>query len=132
MGNRLKSIRPLAVVSLAIFTVACAQNPEKVLAFSVSEEAYAERDCAGLNDEATRLGGALDVEYENQRKARSNDAAGVFFLGLPVASMSGRNRSDEIARLKGELNAVENVAQTQNCDDVVASIKSTRAARNKK
>lgn len=132
MRIQLETIRPLAIVSLAMFTVACAQTPEKVLAFSISEEAYSGKDCAGLSDEANRLGGALDVEYENQRKARSNDAAGVFFLGLPVASMSGQNRSDEIARLKGELNAVENVAQTQSCDDVAASIKSTRAARNKK
>lgn len=110
----------------------CAQTPDKVLAYSVSDESYRTMECDRLEEEASRLNLALDSEYVNQRKARSDDAAGVFFLGLPVASMSGKNRSDEIARLKGELNAIESTANTNGCESVATSIVDARTARDKK
>ena len=36
-----------------------------------------------------------------QNRTASNDAVGVFFIGLPVGSMGGGNHEYEIARLKG-------------------------------
>lgn len=50
-----------------------------------------------------------------QRKARSNDTVGVILLGLPVSSLSGSNQASQIARLKGELEALQRAAIKKDC-----------------
>jgi hypothetical protein len=60
-----------------------------------------------LGQEEARLQAALSTSSDAQRKARSNDTMGVIFLGLPVSSLSGSNQASNVARIKGELEAVQ-------------------------
>jgi hypothetical protein len=39
----------------------------------------------------------------------------MIFLGLPVSSFAGSNVEEEIARLKGELEAVQEAARQKGC-----------------
>lgn len=43
----------------------------------------------------------LAILYSKQNKAATNDALGVFLIGLPIASMGGADNETEIAILKG-------------------------------
>ena len=67
-----------------------------------------------LAQEQSRLVSALAATSEAQRRARSGDTVGVIFLGIPTASLSGSNMASEVARLKGELQALQKAATLKN------------------
>ena len=50
-----------------------------------------------------------------QENARTGDAVGVLLVGLPVSSMTGGNVAPEVARLKGEHEAVYRAAMEKGC-----------------
>ncbi len=102
------------VLALALLS-GCATAPEKVASSYVSELAYQTYSCEQLCEEYARLNAALRTAAQNQRKVRAGDKAGVIFLGLPVASISGNNQAQEIARLKGEYTAIEKAAKNKGC-----------------
>ncbi|MFC3693124.1 hypothetical protein [Chenggangzhangella methanolivorans] len=101
----------LACVSLA----ACAKSPESIAPAYVSEVGYQSYTCVQLGEEGSRLSTALAHASAQQEKARANDTVGVILIGLPVSSMSGDNIAPEIARLKGEQEAVRKAGMKKNC-----------------
>lgn len=54
--------------------------------------------------------------FKPQEDVRTGDTVDVIFLGLPVSSMSGSNVAPEIARPKGEINAVRRVGMKNSCN----------------
>ncbi len=50
-----------------------------------------------------------------QNQARTGDTVGVLLIGLPMASMTGQNVAPEVARLKGEHEAVYKAAIEKGC-----------------
>lgn len=114
-----------AFVLLAFVLAGCAAKPEKIKPAYVSVNAYRGWSCTELVLEQHRLAEALTDACRTQRKARDHDTAGLILLCLPVGSMCGDNRSQEIARLKGEWDALHAAAaetgcQLSNLDDPVA------------
>ena len=81
----------------------------------MSEVGYQNWTCQQLGEETLRLNAAYATAAKQQYQARTNDAVGVFFIGLPVSSLSGGNVAPEIARLKGEQEAVRKAMITKNC-----------------
>jgi len=75
----LKKLAPLLLVGVA----ACAPTPESIQPAYVSEVPYQSWACQQLSGELGRLNNALSVASVQQHSARSNDVAGVIFLGLP-------------------------------------------------
>lgn len=71
--------------------------------------------CTQLADETLRLNAAYATAASQQTKARSNDVVGVILIGLPVSSLSGDNIAPEIARLKGEQEAVRKAMISKGC-----------------
>lgn len=102
-----------ALLGLAL--TACAVAPENIQPAYVSELAYQPWTCEQLGQEQTRMGMALATASDAQRRARSNDTAGVILLGLPVSSLSGSNQASNIARLKGEMDAMQRAGTLKNC-----------------
>lgn len=76
--------------AIAIFVSGCATHPDRI-----KPAAYSGNPCTA----ADRV--RLAQLSEEQKRTASRDAAGVFWLGLPVGSMSGQDHKAEIARLKG-------------------------------
>jgi hypothetical protein len=93
-------------ITLSIWS-GCATAPENIAAAYVSHMAYMQYSLEQLGQEEARLQAALSSSSDAQRRARSNDTLGVVFLGLPVSSLSGSNQASNVARLKGELEAVQ-------------------------
>ena len=79
---------------VALLVSGCATDPDRI-----KPVAYAGDKCTAADRQ--RL---VELSAEQKRTARK-DAAGVFWLGLPVGSMSGKNHAKEIARLKGACGA---------------------------
>ncbi|MDX6807143.1 hypothetical protein [Terrihabitans rhizophilus] len=96
-------------------TAACAQKPETIQASYISDVGYQSWRCDQLAGEAPRIEAALAQASAQQNQTRSNDTAGVIFLGLPVSSMSGGNVAPEIARLKGEKEAIRRAMTLKDC-----------------
>ncbi len=100
-----------------VFTLfGCAVAPENIQPNYVSEMSYSNWTCDQLEKEQARLVPALQSAYENQRRCRQNDVAGVLFLGFPVSPMSGCNDPAKLAKLKGELDSVQRAAALNRCN----------------
>jgi starvation-inducible outer membrane lipoprotein len=103
------------VISTALILSACAKKPEAISASYISEQNYLSLKCSTLAEESMRLNSAYAVAATQQNNARTNDIVGVALLGLPVSSLSGDNIAPEIARLKGEQQAIGRARSKLNC-----------------
>src|SRR3569623_424553 len=97
---------------------ACAPTPESIQPADVSEVPYQSWTCQQLGEELGRLNNALSTASVQQHSARSHDVAGVILLGLPVGSMSGQSIAPQIARYKGEQEAVNRAMIRNNCGEM--------------
>ena len=113
-------IRLALIITISIAAAACAKNPESIAPAYVSEVNYQGYSCQQLAQEQQRLNEAYTVAEAQQKKARSNDIAGVILLGLPVSSMSGDNIAPQIANLKGQQEAVRKTMISRNCEPMPA------------
>jgi len=104
------------IAAAAIASSSCAKNPESIAPAYVSEVSYQGYSCSQLAQEQERLREAYTVAEAQQKKARSNDIAGVILIGLPVSSMSGDNIAPQIANLKGQQEAVRKSMISKNCE----------------
>jgi hypothetical protein len=93
----------------------CAKSPGSISASYVSEISYQNYTCTQLAEENRRIVEAYAVAAKQQENARTNDTVGVILLGLPVSSLSGDNIAPEIARLKGEANAIHRASLSKSC-----------------
>jgi hypothetical protein len=90
-----------------LLATGCATAPENIAPAYVSYLPYMQYTLEQLGQEEGRLQAALSAASDAQRNARSNDTLGVILIGLPVSSLSGSNQASNVARLKGELEAVQ-------------------------
>ena len=103
------------LILLTIFFVGCAKAPESIAPSYVSEVGYLHWDCSQLAEEDARLHSALSQASIQQENARTNDTVGIILIGLPVSSLSGDNIAPEIARLKGEREAIRKASIRKVC-----------------
>lgn len=115
-----------------LLVCACATLPENIPPSYVSHIGYMRYDCEQLAEEQDRLVVALSAACDAQRTARSNDTAGVILLGLPVSSLSGSNQASNIARLKGELEAVHKAIIEKKCGAEIIPIDEVIKKKEKK
>lgn len=108
-------MRIVIILAAALAASACAKSPESIAPSYVSEVSYQGYTCDQLGAETGRLSAALATASAQQNQARTNDTVGVILIGLPVSSMSGDNVAPEIARLKGETEAVRKASMTKRC-----------------
>jgi len=103
IDQNMKQIAPLIILPAVLFLAGCAQKPEAIQPAYISHLAYMDYTCEQLASEQTRLVHALST---------SSDA---ILLGLPVSSLSGSNQASNIARLKGELEALQKAMVLKDC-----------------
>mgnify|MGYP003344695732 CR=1 FL=1 len=103
------------VLSSVLVLTACAKDPESIAPSYVSEVGYRSWTCPQLAEESQRVGEALTRASAQQSNARTNDIVGVVLIGLPVSSLSGDNIAPEVARLKGEQEALRKTMISKSC-----------------
>lgn len=106
--------KTIAIVSLAILAVGCASRPESISASFVSHEKYSNRDCTNLAVDLTNARSELQ-KYSSMQDSKANmDAATVFFVLIPASKLTGDHAGD-VAKWKGEVEAVETALIKSGC-----------------
>ncbi len=113
--------RVATVLLVTAMMAGCAANPEDIAPEFIDESRYQNLNCEQFQAERSRVEADLTTASARQKEKRSDDVAGVIFLALPLGSMSSdEDLEPEIARLKGERDALDRGAKLKNCDNVTA------------
>ena len=99
---------------LALTVVGCATRPESISASFVSHEKYMGLTCPQLTDSMADARAKL-TDYSKRQDNKANlDAATVFLAFVPASKLSGDHAGD-VAKYKGEVEAVETAQIKSNC-----------------
>lgn len=96
---------------LALVT-ACAPRADEITPAAISTSQYAGWNCDRLVREKAFTDEALTRASDEQDSAASRDAMMVFLIGVPV---SGGGIKGEVARLKGNQEAIRRTMVAQDC-----------------
>jgi hypothetical protein len=111
----MRTLNKIALV-LAISAVAsgCATRPESISASFVSHEKYMGRDCTSLALDMSNARSEL-AKFSSMQDSKANvDAATVFLVLIPASKLSGDHAGD-VAKYKGEVEAIETALIKTNC-----------------
>lgn len=104
----------LLTIACAATVVGCASRPESISASYVSHEKYSGKDCTTLSIDLSNARSEL-AKFSSMQDSKANlDAATVFFVLIPASKLSGDHAGD-VAKWKGEVEAVETAIVKANC-----------------
>lgn len=114
----MKNIFVLAAT--AALVSGCATNPKDITAAYVSPVLYENLSCKQLTAEASRVSAAAAAASGAQKSQAGKDAAMVgvsLVLFWPALFFIGGDKANatEVARLKGEMKAIEEANRAKNC-----------------
>lgn len=107
-------------VSLAAFVSACATAPGGISAQYVSPLQYQGYSCEQLATESQRLGARVG-EVTGQQQTKANNDALAFGVGMVLFwpalffMAGGGDKAEELSRLKGESDAIQQAAIQKDC-----------------
>jgi ABC-type hemin transport system substrate-binding protein len=112
-----KTVLALAATSTL---VACASPPKDIAPAYVSTGLYENLSCAQLRNEAQAVSNRAAAAFGQQEKNRNQDAAMtgvalVIFWPAALFMKGDGAAAAEVARLKGEMQAIEQVNRIKNC-----------------
>lgn len=108
-------MKRLAIAALAALALsACASRPESIAASYVSHEKYAGNDCTQLSTYLSDARSQLQKVSAMQDSKANMDAATVFFVLVPASKLSGDHAAD-VAKMKGEVEAIETAQVKRGC-----------------
>jgi hypothetical protein len=109
-----KALRIGVLFFASVAITGCATRPESISASFVSHEKYSGQNCAQLTDAMADSRAKL-AEYSKLQDSKANmDAATVFFVLIPASKLSGDHAGD-VAKYKGEVEAVETAQIKAGC-----------------
>lgn len=111
---------PVAVLVLPLLLAGCATSPKDIAPAYVSPILYQNLTCDQLAQEAARVSQAAAVASGAQEQQASKDVAmttiGVVLFWPSLFFIGGdKGNAAEIARLKGEMQAIEHANISKNC-----------------
>lgn len=108
-------MKRLAMFAMSLLIAGCARQPDQIAARPVRPDRYLQMSCAELlaNRSAKKIEQAR-LE-QSQHEAAEYDKAAMGVIHIPVASMSGKDRAEEVALGKGELRALDATIQSKGC-----------------
>jgi len=115
----------LAAAALIATLSGCASSPDKMSAAYVSPIQYQDYDCKQVGAELTRVSRRAQELYGQLDKTASNDAAqmavGMVLFWPALFFLEGGDGPEaaEYTRLKGEREALEQVAIQKHCDPTI-------------
>lgn len=113
-------IETAITMALAVALSSCASKPTDIEAAYVSSTLYESLSCERLREEATTVSARAIAASGVQQKKADNDAVAVgvglviFWPALFFAKGDGASAA-EVARLKGEMKAIETASIKNNC-----------------
>lgn len=117
---------------LSLLIVSCATQPENLSASYVSPLEYLEYDCGQLGQEMRRIGRRVSEVTGVQESTATGDAvavgAGLVLFWPALFFISSSDREEELMRLKGEAEAVEQAIIQKDCQALMKQIRDERDA----
>jgi hypothetical protein len=107
----MKHLKTLTALVLLPLVSACAPGPNAVTPYSVGTDLYSGMSCSDINDELRVKNAEVAALSSKQKAAATGDALGVFFILLPVSSLTGGDVQGELAQAKGEQIALESASR---------------------
>ena len=103
----------LAVAMMGVFS-GCATRPESISASYISHEKYMGKDCTSLILDMSNARSEL-AKFSSMQDSKANvDAATVFLVLIPASKLSGDHAGD-VAKYKGEVEAIETALIKTKC-----------------
>ena len=114
----------------ASLLVGCASSPDKISAAYVSPIQYSGYDCDQIRAELVRVSGRVREVAGAQKQQANSDAIAmgvglVLFWPALFFLAGGNDRKEELSRLKGEYDALEQAAIQKGCP-VAAELRAGR------
>jgi hypothetical protein len=114
-------IKAIVAACAALSLAACATSPDKISASYVSPLQYQGYDCGQIRTELVRIGQRVDEVTGQQRKQANNDAIAmgvglVLFWPALFFLAGGNDKKEELGRLKGEYDALQQAATAKRCN----------------
>ena len=114
--------------------VGCASSPDKISATYVSPLQYGNFDCDQVREEMIRVSSHVQSVAGQQKKTAKNDqiamGVGLVLFWPALFFLAGSDKKEELGRLKGEYDALNQAAIQKKCS-VVNEIKAQEAAAAK-
>ena len=112
--------RSIAILVTSGILTACATAGKDISSTYVSPMQYANYDCDQLRQESQRIGGRVNQLTGRLDEAASNDKAimgvGLVLFWPALFALGGTKQQEaELARLKGEYDAVQATATSKKC-----------------
>lgn len=109
--NKLNSI---CLLVLCLSAAGCATRPESISASYVSHEKYTANSCVELSTILSDARSQL-AKYSSMQDTKANlDAATVFLALVPASKLTGDHAGD-VAKYKGEVEAIETAQIKNSC-----------------
>jgi hypothetical protein len=113
-------MRGIVFAAMAVALGACASSAENIAAAYVSPTAYASWSCDQLTEEATRVSARAIQAAGTQNSKATNDAVAttvgaIVFWPALLFIKGDSTTGPELARLKGEMEAIEQASTRRNC-----------------
>ena len=119
MKNNTRMIRAVSTLLIMTFLTACATPPDKISASYVSPVQYQGYTCDQIDQELTRVTNAVSEVTGQQKKEASKDAfamgVGLIIFWPALFFLIGEDKKEELARLKGEYIALQDIAKLKKC-----------------
>lgn len=93
----------------------CAKMPDDIAPAPVSADPYMQMPCRNLASQRQARAAELERAEEHQTETSNRDAAWMTIVHIPVGSMTRGDIEPHIARLKGEITAINRAAQAKGC-----------------
>jgi hypothetical protein len=107
-------MQKLIAIVLAATLAGCASRPESISATHVPPERYAQFDCASLRTQLAQARGNMNHFSGKQTQSARHDEIGLLFFLPPLGKVIG-NYSPEVAKYKGEVDAIEKAMSRVRC-----------------
>lgn len=120
----------LVVFMLAMSTAGCAQRSKNIQASYVSPLQFQHYNCSQIGQEISRVNRKVMEVSGAQDSAATKDAVamgvGMVIFWPALFFMIGGDRKDELAKLKGEYDALESMAVEKECSTVLEKLEEGR------
>jgi hypothetical protein len=108
-------MKKIVVCAAMLLAAGCAKQPEDIAAAPVAADPYMQMQCAQLSSLKMQKEAELSKLEVEQKKTAEHDKAAMSVIHIPVASMTGKDNEEGVARAKGEVQAINSAYQSKSC-----------------
>jgi hypothetical protein len=108
-------MKKIVICAAMLLAAGCAKRPDEIMATPVAVDPYMQMQCPELAQLKMRKEAELSRLEKDQKETADQDAAAMAVIHVPVGSMAGNDKEPEIARAKGEVQAINSAYQAKGC-----------------